>query len=44
MVRLFPETKEEEEDWLLRLLYPVLIAVVFLITFAVLMCTRTLSV
>ena len=42
MVRLFPET--EEEDWLLRLLYPALIAVVFIITFAVLMYTRTRSV
>jgi len=42
MVQLFPET--EEEDRIRRLLYPVLIAILFLITFAVLMYTRTLSV
>jgi len=35
MVRLFPDT--EDEDWLLRFLYPILIAVIFLITVAFVM-------
>jgi hypothetical protein len=39
MVKLFPET--EEEDWLLRFIYPILIAIVFLITFAFFMYSQT---
>ncbi len=39
MVKLFPET--EEEDWLLRFVYPILIAVIFLITFALIMYSQT---
>lgn len=39
MVQLFPET--EEEDWLLRFVYPILIAILFLITFAVIMYSQT---